>query len=701
MKNYKRTLKLALCMVLTVLAFCTCVYAEGATEQKVVCTYNAEDNTLQADIYVSSGTAIVGYCSLDYDENILTLLDLDGNVVPANVPSYAQDNKTIYLKSVIQEHNGVVVTDIGNGTKKLINTTDGYAMYAWYYSDSKSVIDAGNGDVLIASVKFALNSNSTVSDISESSIVFASSEITGNITGWYPAIFVMDKDQKQYSYADGTLKADIIFNLPEEDEQPTTDPVPDDSEDSENSDENTNADDADKDDESTDTPDTTPDTDTEKVPDDTDTENTPDENIPTDNETNTDEGEGAEDNTDTENEDTTDNDSVIQDEEDTEEEDIDSNITKYPFGLKYESTETTIRLKWERPENIAIEYYTITLSDSYGQEIRYIDGISSVTGSYTLKDLAHNFTYHVTLTALTEDGLLLTQEEFEATTANFEGTPETIFCTVTYNAGDGHIYGSDNESVVFGKTAEKIPDVIAPNGLYFIGWSADGQKICDISTIRIYEDITYFAVYTDFPDAYVKGYINGYEDGTFKPEGTITRAESAALFARVSGYSQGDIYENGFSDVTSGDWFEGVVSFCSENGYISGYEDGSFRPQNTITRAEFAAIVCRMFGFESMEQTDHYSDISSHWARNYANALYENCDSLPFGNTNFRPDRKITRREAVLVLSCALGRIPDKDAIIDYVRENGNDGKIFTDVSISDPDFFVIADAAIGKPDYN
>ncbi len=691
MKNSKRALKLAICMVLAVLAFCTYVYADSATEQRVVCTYNAENNTLQADIYITSGTAIVGYCSLDYDENILTLLDKDGNVVPANVPSYSQDNKTIYLRTVIEEHNGVVVTDIGNGTKKLINTTDGYAMYAWYYSDSNAVIDAESEDVLIASVRFALNFQSTVSDISEKSLVFASSEITDNIADWYPAISVMDKDQNLYSYADGTLKADIVFNLPGDDnnenEQPTTDLTPDDGE-------NTNTNNSNEDGENADTPDTAPDA--EKLPVDTDTENTP-----TDNETNTDEGEGAEDNTDTKNEDTADKDSIIQDEEDTEEEDVDINIKKYPFNLKHESTETTIRLKWERPENITIEYYTITLSDSYDQSIRYIDGISSVTNSYTIKDLAHGFTYLVTLSALTEDGQILTQNGFEAKTENFDGAPETIFRTVTYNAGDGHIYGSAKESVVFGKTAEKIPDVIAPNGLYFVGWSVDGQKICDISAIRIYEDIAFFAVYTDFPDAYVKGYINGYEDGSFKPEGTITRAESAALFARVSGYSTGVIFENSFSDVKSGDWFEGVVSFCSENGYISGYEDGSFRPQNTITRAEFAAIVCRIFGFEAIEQADHYSDVSSHWARNYANALYENCDSLPFGNTSFNPDRRITRREAVLVLSCALGRIPDKDAIIDYVRENGNDGKIFTDVSISDPDFFVIADAAIGKPSYN
>ncbi len=681
MKNYKSITRLAVCIVLTVLALCLCTIAQESTEQKIVCTYNKDSNTLQANIYVSSGTAIVGYCSLDYNENILTLLDKDGNAVPASVPNYAEDGETLYLKNIFESHNGVVITDIGNGTKKLINQSSGYAMFAWFYPDNNSFIDARENEVLIASLKFKLNSESSVSDINNS-IVFAPSSITDTVSGWYPAIYVMDKDQNLYSYANGTLKADIIFELPSEDSSDTNSNNKEESESTTNKEEQDNT-----------QTDTVPDKEEESTSDKTNTDENPDKTP--DNESESDNNENTDDNTD--NKPVVDENIPEKDEDKAENSDINTKVTVYDFGIKYESTETTLRLKWERPENIAIEYYTITLSDDNGTEIRKVDGIASVTGSYTLRDLAHSFTYVITLTAHAENNQKLVQDGFKAKTESFEGTPEAIICTVTYDAGDGYIYGFSEESVVFGKTAQKLPDVIAPDGLYFIGWSTDTKKPCDVSSIKLYSDVTYYAIYTDFPDAYTKGYISGYNDGSFKPEGTITRAESAALFARVLGYSEGGIQKNTFTDVRDSDWFEGVVSFCCENGYISGYEDGSFRPGNTITRAEFAAIVCRIFGFEATEESDHYSDISSHWAKSYANALYENCDTLPFGNNSFKPDRNITRREAVLVLSSALGRVPDKDSIIDYVRKNGKDGKIFTDISLSDPDFFEIADAAIGK----
>ena len=118
---------------------------------------------------------------------------------------------------------------------------------------------------------------------------------------------------------------------------------------------------------------------------------------------------------------------------------------------------------------------------------------------------------------------------------------------------------------------------------------------------------------------------------------------------------------------------------------------------STITRAEFITIVCRIFGFEEISDTDRYEDISSHWAKNYINAFADNCSSTPFTESKFNPDKKITRREAVLVLNGALGIVPDIDSIIEYVRENGKYGRIFGDVSLSDPNFFDIAAAAVGK----
>lgn len=707
MKNYRRISLTVLFVILSIITFSLCSFAEGATEQKVVCTYDKENGVLTANIYVSKGTAIVGYCSFDYDQSVLTLLDSDRNVVPTDVPSYAKDGKTLYLKNIFESHGGIVVTDIGNGTKKLINTVDGYAMFAWYFSDSNSVIDAQENEVLISSVKFQLNDSKTVSDINENTLVFASAQITDKVNGWYPAIFVMDKDHKQYSYTDGTLKADIIFSLPDSEETlPDSEPEnPDDNNEEENKNTEENTQPENKED-NTDSPSVDPNED-EKAsdnedanPDDSDASSdttTPEGNDKTES------GDNISDNTQTGNQNDKEENPPQESKPDDEEPDSDiyapfGVVTEHDFGLESESTETTLRLKWNKPDNIKVEYYTLKLTDDDGNAIRVVDGISSVTGSYTIRDIAHSFTYLITLSAFDENANEYVQKDFEAKTLRFEGTPQMLSYTVTYDAGDGYIYGFPEEYVLFGSTARKAPEVIAPEGLYFAGWSQNRLTPIDTESTRLYSDTTYYAIYTDAPDAYINGYISGYDDGTFKPGGTLNRAESAALFARVAGgYSKDGKYENSFIDVDSDDWFESVVAFCCENGYMSGYVDGSFRPMNTISRAEFVTVVCRMFGFEASQRKDHYSDISSHWSRDYVNALYENCSKLPFNESTFQPDKKITRREAVLVLNAALGIVPDKDAIIDYVRENGNLGRIFGDISLSDPDFFEIAAAAIGK----
>ena len=213
MKKLFKRFSVFMSILLGVLALSVCVLADDATQQKIYCTYDKESGILKADIYVSSGTAIVGYCSFDYDQNVLSLLDTDKKIIPEVVPEYASDGKTLFLKSVFESHNGIVVTDIGNGTKKLINTKDGYAMFAWYFSDSKSVIDATEKEVLISSMSFSLKDGKTLSDINEKSIIFASKEITDSVKGWYPAIFVMDKNHNQYSYEDGSLKAEFVFDI--------------------------------------------------------------------------------------------------------------------------------------------------------------------------------------------------------------------------------------------------------------------------------------------------------------------------------------------------------------------------------------------------------------------------------------------------------------------------------------------------------
>ena len=103
----------------------------------------------------------------------------------------------------------------------------------------------------------------------------------------------------------------------------------------------------------------------------------------------------------------------------------------------------------------------------------------------------------------------------------------TIVSNVFYDSGDGYLYGLSSELVVFGKTPSKYPEIIPEEGKYFIGWSKDGTNVIDIEKEKIYADTMFVAVYSDKKPGASKTYINGYEDRTFIPKGSITRAEAA------------------------------------------------------------------------------------------------------------------------------------------------------------------------------
>ena len=104
-------------------------------------------------------------------------------------------------------------------------------------------------------------------------------------------------------------------------------------------------------------------------------------------------------------------------------------------------------------------------------------------------------------------------------------------------------------------------------------------------------------------------YINGYEDGTFRPDNAVTRAEVTALLAKISEKFQiSQYYANGFSDVPGGCWYEKYVGFAAQNQFISGYEDGTFRPDNQMSRAEFAALIAKYLKLDNTENGSAFSD---------------------------------------------------------------------------------------------
>lgn len=147
-----------------------------------------------------------------------------------------------------------------------------------------------------------------------------------------------------------------------------------------------------------------------------------------------------------------------------------------------------------------------------------------------------------------------------------------------------------------------------------------------------------------------------------RPEGKITRAEVATIYfrmltdeSRTKFWSQ----SSGYSDVKTGDWFNNAVSTLSKAGIIAGYEDGSFRPNGYITRAEFATIAARFFDV-TYSGKDLFPDISGHWAKDYINQAANKGFVNGYEDGTFKPDRNITRAEAVTLVNRTLDRHPDK-----------------------------------------
>ena len=148
-----------------------------------------------------------------------------------------------------------------------------------------------------------------------------------------------------------------------------------------------------------------------------------------------------------------------------------------------------------------------------------------------------------------------------------------------------------------------------------------------------------------------------------RPEGNITRAEVATIYfrmltdeSRTKFWSQSSPY----ADVKKEAWFNNAVCTLSNAGIINGYEDDSFRPNGYITRAEFATIAARFFD-ATYDGKDLFPDIDGHWAKDYINKAADKGFVNGYEDGTFRPDRNITRAEAVTLVNRTLDRHPDQN----------------------------------------
>ena len=222
-------------------------------------------------------------------------------------------------------------------------------------------------------------------------------------------------------------------------------------------------------------------------------------------------------------------------------------------------------------------------------------------------------------------------------------------------------------------------------GFTFTGWYADAALTQRVTHVNMNANKTVYAGWRAEEQAaggaWLPGiltaqgehiaYVGGYPDGTVRPNGSVTRAEVAAMLFRLLGESGRPSYAvrgNPFSDVYAGLWYYDAVSVMAGSGCLSGYPDGTFGGGRPITRAELTAVLVRFLGAAGGQ--GGFADVSaSHWAASAIGAAARAgwIDGYPDGT--FRPDQPITRAETMAIINRALGRGVGVGSLLGKYRE--------------------------------
>ena len=196
-------------------------------------------------------------------------------------------------------------------------------------------------------------------------------------------------------------------------------------------------------------------------------------------------------------------------------------------------------------------------------------------------------------------------------------------------------------------------------------------------------------------------YILGYTDGTFGPSRSMTRAEAAAIFARLLAEKNGDtistVANTRFTDIPAHAWYSGYAKYLNNNGVTYGKSKTIFAPDDAITRAEFTTLAVRFFDVygdgdaEIMEQYKDFNDVSDgYWAAAYIKAAAKHGWINGYGDGSFRADDEINRAEVVTIVNRLLGREADENYIADNLRKLNT----FPDVSRKHWAYYAVMEAA-------
>lgn len=242
------------------------------------------------------------------------------------------------------------------------------------------------------------------------------------------------------------------------------------------------------------------------------------------------------------------------------------------------------------------------------------------------------------------------------------GGSSTTKYTVTYDAGEhGKLDGSATERVESGKNPAKVPSVVADKGYKFVGWTLNGKSVKPAST-KITAATKFVA---EYEAADKVTYIQGMDKNHFQPAGNATRGQLATMLARLSkDYDASKTYTGKAPDVENGKWYTNTVNFAINQGIMNGFEDGMFRPTENIRRGEFAAMLARYLGLNTSSKA-HFADVTDHWAAGYINALADAGIVDGFEDGTFKAQNLLTRAEAVKMINLAVEMKYDEKADYD------------------------------------
>jgi len=200
------------------------------------------------------------------------------------------------------------------------------------------------------------------------------------------------------------------------------------------------------------------------------------------------------------------------------------------------------------------------------------------------------------------------------------------------------------------------------SGYAFAGWCSDSALTVPVTSVTLTANVTVYAKWTKGSIKYLNtddhiAYLSGYDTGEFGPDRNMTRAEAAVMFYRLL-LDKAAGGTKTFPDVSSGAWYGPAVEKLAGLGIIDGYADGAFRPNAPIIRAEFAAMASRFAELTDAECS--FSDVSTgHWAYKYIAFAFGQGWISGYPDGSFCPEKTITRAEVAKVVNCMLGRSAD------------------------------------------